>query len=183
MKPFAVEESNELEIRLTNYAGGSDISVVAWNIERGRIFDGILETLKNHDNLKEKDLYLLTELDYGMIRSGNRFVAQEIARELKLNYAFAPVYIALQRGSGIESELEGENKQSIHGLAMFSKFPGCRKSRRTIVRCDSIATDQDIEIVENSAPRTIGNLKDSQGTPLQITTRSRLIYFEKFARY
>lgn len=122
-KPFAAEESNELEIRPTNYAGGSDISVVAWNIERGRIFDGILETLKNHENLKEKDLYLLTELDYGMIRSGNRFVAQEIARELKLNYAFAPVYIALQRGSGIESELEGENKQSIHGLAMFSKFP------------------------------------------------------------
>ncbi len=58
-----------------------------------------------------------------MIRSGNRFVAQEIARELKLNYAFAPVYIALQKGSGIESEFEGENKQSIHGLAFFSKFP------------------------------------------------------------
>ncbi len=81
LKPFAVEESNELEIRPTNYAGGSDISVVAWNIERGRIFDGILETLKNHDNLKEKDLYLLTELDYGMIRSGN--VTQTAKEEAK----------------------------------------------------------------------------------------------------
>lgn len=99
------------------------VSTVAWNIERGRIFEGILDALKNHEQLKDKDLYLLTELDYGMARSGNRFVAQEIARALKLNYAFAPVYIALQKGSGVESEVEGENRQSIHGLAIFSKYP------------------------------------------------------------
>ena len=147
---FSLKE-NKLDV-------ATEISVVAWNIERGRMFEGILETLKTHDKLKEKDVYLLTELDYGMIRSGNRFVAQEIAQDLKLNYAFAPVYIALQKGSGIESALEGENTQeiaqdlklnyafapvyialqkgsgiesalegenthSIHGLAMFSKFP------------------------------------------------------------
>jgi endonuclease/exonuclease/phosphatase family metal-dependent hydrolase len=98
-------------------------SVIAWNIERGCIFEGILDALKNHEGLKDKDLYLLTELDYGMARSGNRFVAQEIARELKLNYAFAPVYIALQKGSGVEAGVEGENTTSIHGLAMFSRYP------------------------------------------------------------
>ena len=58
-----------------------------------------------------------------MARSGNRFVAQEIARELGLNYAFAPVYIPLQKGSGVESEMSGENTVSIHGLAMFSRYP------------------------------------------------------------
>jgi endonuclease/exonuclease/phosphatase family metal-dependent hydrolase len=99
------------------------VSCVAWNIERGRIFKGILEALKNHKDLKDKDLYLLTELDYGMARSENRFVAQEFAKELKLNYAFAPVYIALQKGSGVEAQSAGENTTSIHGLAMFSKFP------------------------------------------------------------
>ena len=99
------------------------VSAVAWNIERGCIFEGILDALKNNDGLKDKDLYLLTELDYGMARSGNRFVAQEIARELKLNYAFAPVYIALQKGSGVEAAMEGENTNSIHGLAMFSRYP------------------------------------------------------------
>ena len=103
-------------------ARGSVISAVAWNIERGNIFEGILDALKNHPQLKEKDLYLLTELDYGMARSRNRFVARELARALKLNYAFAPVYIALQKGSGVESESEGENTVSIHGLAMFSKY-------------------------------------------------------------
>ncbi|MGC2238943.1 MAG: endonuclease/exonuclease/phosphatase family protein [Pyrinomonadaceae bacterium] len=99
------------------------VSALAWNIERGNVFEGIVFALKNHRNLRNKDVLLLTELDYGMARSGNRFVARELAKELKLNYAFAPVYIALQKGSGVESEVEGENENSLHGLAMFSKYP------------------------------------------------------------
>ncbi len=102
---------------------GSDISALAWNIERGNIFEGILDALTNHGDLKGKDVLLLTELDYGMARSKNRFVAREIAEALKVNYAFAPVYIALQKGSGVEAEMEGENTRSIHGLAVFSKHP------------------------------------------------------------
>ena len=97
-----------------------DIRALAWNLERGIRFDGIVAALKNNERLKDKDVLLLTELDYGMARSGNRFVAQELARELRLNYAFAPVYIALQKGSGVESEMAGANTASIHGLAMFS---------------------------------------------------------------
>ncbi|QYO66069.1 endonuclease/exonuclease/phosphatase family protein [Leptolyngbya sp. 7M] len=101
----------------------SHISALAWNIERGNIFEGILDALKQNANLSGKDVLLLTELDHGMARSGNRFVAQDLARELRLNYAFAPVYIALQKGSGVEAMAEGENTNSIHGLAMFSKWP------------------------------------------------------------
>jgi endonuclease/exonuclease/phosphatase family metal-dependent hydrolase len=99
------------------------IRALAWNIERGNVFEGILDALTNHEDLKDKDVMLLTELDYGMARSGNRFVAREIAERLGLNYAFAPVYIALQKGSGVEAEAEGENTKSIHGLAMFSTWP------------------------------------------------------------
>lgn len=99
------------------------ISALAWNVERGNRFAGIVEALENHPLLKDKDLLLLTELDYGMARSANRFVARELARKLKLNYAFAPVYIALQKGSGVEAEAAGENTKSLHGLAMFSRFP------------------------------------------------------------
>ncbi len=99
------------------------LRALAWNIERGNRFEGIIEALKNQEQLNNKDVYILTELDYGMARSGNRFVAQEIADELKLNYAFAPVYVALQKGSGVESEMEGENTRSIHGLSMFSPWP------------------------------------------------------------
>ncbi|MBS1797839.1 MAG: hypothetical protein JSS81_28725 [Acidobacteria bacterium] len=99
------------------------VSALAWNIERGNVFEGILDALRNHPQMKDRDLLLLTELDYGMARSRNRFVARELAAALKLNYVFAPVYIALQKGSGVESEAEGENTVSIHGLAMFSKYP------------------------------------------------------------
>lgn len=101
----------------------STIAALAWNIERGIVFDGIVEALKYHPELKDKDLLLLTELDHGMARSGNRFVAKEIADALGLNYAFAPVYVALQKGSGVEAAMEGENTLSIHGLAMFSRWP------------------------------------------------------------
>ena len=99
------------------------VRALAWNIERGSRFEGILDALRNHPDLKDKDVLLLTELDYGMARSGNRFVAREIAEALGMNYAFAPVYIALQKGSGVEAEAPGENSNSIHGLALFSKWP------------------------------------------------------------
>lgn len=106
-----------------NLALTNVVQSLAWNIERGNRFEGIVDALKNHPRLKNKDLLLLTELDYGMARSGNRFVARELARELELNYAFAPVYIALQKGSGVEAKAAGENTKSLHGLAMFSKYP------------------------------------------------------------
>ena len=99
------------------------VRALAWNIERGNRFDGIVGALENHEQLKDRDLLLLTELDYGMARSGNRFVARELAQKLRLNYAFAPVYIALQKGSGVESEVADENTKSLHGLATFSKYP------------------------------------------------------------
>lgn len=100
-----------------------EISALAWNIERGIVFDGIVSALRDHEGLRHKDVLLLTELDHGMARSSNRFVAKEIASALGLNYAFAPVYIALQKGSGVEAEAKGDNTRSIHGLSMFSKWP------------------------------------------------------------
>ena len=99
------------------------VTALAWNIERGIRLNGIIDALEKHPQLSGKDLLLLTELDHGMARSGNRCVAREIAQALGLNYAFAPVYIALQKGSGVEADIEGENTNSLHGLAMFSRFP------------------------------------------------------------
>jgi endonuclease/exonuclease/phosphatase family metal-dependent hydrolase len=99
------------------------VRVLAWNIERGKELDGIVEALKTHPDFASRDLLLLTELDYGMARSGNRFVAREIAGNLKLNYVFAPCYLALNKGNGVEAKTSGENRHAIHGLALFSRFP------------------------------------------------------------
>jgi endonuclease/exonuclease/phosphatase family metal-dependent hydrolase len=99
------------------------IRAAAWNIERGARLDGIIRALRAHEALRLSDVLLLTELDYGMARSSNRFVARELAEALGLNYAFAPCYLALNKGSGLESEAEGENEQALHGNALLSRWP------------------------------------------------------------
>jgi endonuclease/exonuclease/phosphatase family metal-dependent hydrolase len=99
------------------------VRVTAWNIERGTRLESIIAVLKEHPSIRESDLLLLTELDYGMARSSNRFVAREIAEALQLNYAFAPCYLSLVKGSGLESETEGDNTQALHGNALFSRYP------------------------------------------------------------
>lgn len=101
----------------------TSIRAAAWNIERGTHLEGVIRVLKEHPLLQDSDILLLTELDLGMARSHNRLIAQEVAQALKLNYAFAPCYIALNKGSGLESEVPGENTQSLHGNALFSQYP------------------------------------------------------------
>jgi endonuclease/exonuclease/phosphatase family metal-dependent hydrolase len=99
------------------------VRAVAWNIERGSRLAGIIEALQEQEDLRRSDLLLLTELDFGMVRSGNLFIAREIAQALKLNFAFAPCYMSLVKGSGVEFYLEGENTLALHGNALFSRFP------------------------------------------------------------
>src|SRR5438445_744938 len=72
-----------IEIHVTTAPDTDVVRALAWNLERGIRFDGIAEALKTHEQLKDKDILMLPELDYVMARSGNRFVAQELARELK----------------------------------------------------------------------------------------------------
>ena len=107
------------------------IRATAWNIERGQKFEGIARALRGHAEMSESDLLLLTELDYGMARSGNLHVTRELARALGMAYAFAPCYINLSKGSGLESGAEGENTLSLHGNAVLSRWP--------IVRAWSVA--------------------------------------------
>jgi endonuclease/exonuclease/phosphatase family metal-dependent hydrolase len=96
---------------------------VAWNLERGIEFEGQLGALRTHPYLVEADVYLLTEADIGMARSENRAVAQEIAQALGLHYSFAPCYLNLSKGAGIERKAKGENELGLHGNAILSRYP------------------------------------------------------------
>jgi endonuclease/exonuclease/phosphatase family metal-dependent hydrolase len=96
---------------------------VAWNIERGTQFEAQLEAFRSHPYLKTADVLLLTEADAGMARSGNRMVAEELARELGMAQVFAPCYIALGKGSGVERQVEGDNTFGLHGNALLSRYP------------------------------------------------------------
>jgi endonuclease/exonuclease/phosphatase family metal-dependent hydrolase len=95
----------------------------AWNLERGIQLDGQLQAFRSHPYLRSCDVFLLTETDVGMARSGNRPVAQELARELGLHYAFVPCYLNLAKGSGMEYHAEGENELGLHGNALLSRYP------------------------------------------------------------
>lgn len=97
--------------------------LVAWNLERGIEFSGQLNALRTHPYLAGADVYLLTEADIGMARSENRAVAQEFARALGLHYSFAPCYLNLSKGAGIERKADGENDLGLHGNAVLSRYP------------------------------------------------------------
>jgi endonuclease/exonuclease/phosphatase family metal-dependent hydrolase len=99
------------------------IRATAWNIERGSRLDEIIHVLREDRLMSRSDVLLLTELDYGMARSGNRHVAREIAEALGMSYAFAPCYVNLSKGSGLESGAEGENALALHGNAVLSRWP------------------------------------------------------------
>lgn len=126
-----VQENFAPEVTSQNIISHQPIRATAWNIERGKQLRGIIRALSEHPVLNASDVFLLTELDYGMARTDNTFVAREIAQALQLNYAFAPCYISLVKGSGIEAETSGENQQSLHGNALFS--------RHKITRAHSLA--------------------------------------------
>jgi hypothetical protein len=66
---------------------------------------------------------LLTETDVGMARSGNHRIAQEMAADLRMHYAFAPCYLNLAKGAGVENDVKDQNELGLHGNAILSRYP------------------------------------------------------------
>jgi endonuclease/exonuclease/phosphatase family metal-dependent hydrolase len=98
------------------------LRVVAWNIQRGRYFDGLVAAFKEDPTLRDADLLLLSEVDCGMGRSGNRHVAAELAQALGLHYAFAVSYLVLG-DDFLENEGGVPNTLALAGSAMLSRYP------------------------------------------------------------
>ena len=101
----------------------SFIRVVQWNIEKGRSADGILHTLQHDPILKWADVILINEADRGMNRSGNCHVAGVLAGSLGMHMAFGPAHIELTKGTGDELQMDGENRESLQGNAVLSRYP------------------------------------------------------------
>ncbi|HVF41482.1 MAG TPA: endonuclease/exonuclease/phosphatase family protein [Pyrinomonadaceae bacterium] len=118
-----VERGDFTRGRACEASNAGAIRATAWNVERGTRLEGVVRVLTEHPLMSESDVLLLTELDYGMARSGNLHVTRELARALGAAYAFAPCYINLSKGSGLESGAEGENGLALHGNAVLSRLP------------------------------------------------------------
>lgn len=95
--------------------------VVAWNAERCKRVEAAADLLAPTG----ADAILLSEMDWGMARSGQRHATRELAAALGCGYVFAVEFLEL--GLGNESERArhaGEaNAVGYHGGAILSRHP------------------------------------------------------------
>ena len=101
----------------------SFLRVAQWNIEKGKQFIPILDRFKNDDILKWADVIILNEADYGMNRSQNRHIARELAAQLGMHMVFGPAHFELTKGTEDDLAIEGENRESLQGNAILSRYP------------------------------------------------------------
>jgi endonuclease/exonuclease/phosphatase family metal-dependent hydrolase len=96
------------------------LRIAAWNVRRGARFDAVLGALRGNAVLGRADVLLLTEIDCGLGRSGNRNVARELAEALGMSYAFAPSYLTLEDDWG-ENAGGVPNTTALAGTAILSR--------------------------------------------------------------
>lgn len=89
------------------------IKAAVFNIERGFRLEELLIYLTRHPGLKDIDILLANELDWGMKRTNNRNITAEIASVLKMNCVFGLEFVSLSADAG--------NCLGLHGNAVFSK--------------------------------------------------------------
>ncbi len=145
---------------------GKFVRVVEWNIERGLEYDAIKsafidpagfarlidaadyprrsskrkQILQQVALMKQADLILLNEVDWGMKRTDYRNVAADLAAALKMNYAFGvefvevdPIALGLEKFEelspddqdklAVEIAVDQGRYRGLHGTAILSRFP------------------------------------------------------------
>jgi endonuclease/exonuclease/phosphatase family metal-dependent hydrolase len=105
----------------TTRPGGS-LRAVAWNIQRGTELAALREALTSDPELSRADVLLLSEVDVGMGRSGNRNVPRELADALGMSYAFGVSYLVLE-DDHLENPDGLENTLALAGSAILSRAP------------------------------------------------------------
>lgn len=145
---------------------GGFLRVVEWNIERGVEYDAITSAftdaatfaklvdssayprgsekrrliLRQVALMKQADVIVLNEVDFGMRRTDYRNVAADLASALKMNYAYGvefvevdPIALGLEKfeelspqdRAGLVSDIsvDPERYRGLHGNAILSRFP------------------------------------------------------------
>ena len=102
-------------------AGGRMVRTVAWNIQRGARLDDLRRAVVAPP-FAGADVLLLSEVDVGLGRSGNRNVARELAEALGMSYAFGVSYLALTDDYG-DDAAGLENTLALSGAAVISRYP------------------------------------------------------------
>jgi endonuclease/exonuclease/phosphatase family metal-dependent hydrolase len=111
----------------------SFLRVAAWNIECGKSFDGIVHSLNTDPVLRLADLILLSEVDAGMARSGNRSVAAELGRAIGAHAIYGIEYLELHRQGGGG---DPANTAALHGNAILTRHPFSSPRLIRLPRCE-----------------------------------------------
>jgi hypothetical protein len=98
---------------------GRTLRAVAWNIQRGPRLSELLRTV-TAPPFADADVLLLSEVDVGVGRSGNRNVARELAEALGMSYVFGVSYLALTDDFG-DDAAGLENTLALSGAAVLSR--------------------------------------------------------------
>jgi hypothetical protein len=91
------------------------VQVIAWNIEEGKFWKDSERYLEAEQAKMPETIFLLCELDRMHSRSGDVFVADELARALKMNMIFVTEYF--------EYNDQTKDTPGDHGNAILSPFP------------------------------------------------------------
>jgi endonuclease/exonuclease/phosphatase family metal-dependent hydrolase len=122
------------------------LRVALFNVERGSRFEGIVALLRTHPAIRDADVLLLNEVDWGMARSANRHVTRDLAEVLGLGYVFGIEFLELTKGEAAELEAPGENTLSLHGNAILSRFPLHNVRMLRLPRCCSWADGSQLRV-------------------------------------
>lgn len=101
---------------------GGRLRAVAWNIQRGRELEAVRRALAEDPTLATADVVLLSEVDCGMGRSGNRDVARELAAALGMSYVFVVSYLVLEDDFGENPDRQASTT-ALAGLALLTRRP------------------------------------------------------------
>lgn len=96
-------------------------TVAAWNLERC-LFP---EESAAHLRATGAPLVLLSEMDNGMARTGQRHTTAEVAAMLGMQYAYGVEFVELGLGSATERAFckDGSNEKGFHGNALMAAVP------------------------------------------------------------
>lgn len=122
----AIPEINEIELdnTLSEATAGPILRVAAWNLERGRHWREAAQLWQEQPSLQRIDVLCLSEMDYGMARSGNYNTTRELARALGMNYAYGVEFLELSGGTPEEQHLyPTADALAYHGNAILSRLP------------------------------------------------------------
>lgn len=121
-----IPEINDIELdnSQSNKMPGEVLHIAAWNLERGRHWRDAVCLIQTHPRLQRVDVWCLSEMDNGMVRSNNEHTTRELAIALGMNYAYGVEFLQLSIGTPWEREaFSGTNDRGYHGNAILSRFP------------------------------------------------------------